>query len=254
MTTTAIAGGYAGCQARLGAKVHDPKDPGADLGPMFRQVVGTILRLAAAHPESWLGVRGSHDVPAYGFERFVEPVPLDVDTIRLLSGFHEGSISVADTWRRALEPANATQLLTLAEEAGRLADAASAKLGVGGEDETAHRSTAAMADAMAGFHLPDDLWARIVYDLVIAAKRGDVDLAPLVASFVPVYFAKTASAIVETRHLDTADAEEVVERQARELELAKPYLVERWLALGQADASSVPEPPNARHQAPGPTR
>ena len=39
MTTSAITGGFAVCQARLGAKVHDPKDPGADLGPMFRQVV-----------------------------------------------------------------------------------------------------------------------------------------------------------------------------------------------------------------------
>ena len=63
MTTSALTGGFAVCQTRLGAKVHDPKDPGSDLGPMFRQVVGTILRLAAAHPDAWLGIRGSHDVP-----------------------------------------------------------------------------------------------------------------------------------------------------------------------------------------------
>ena len=54
MTTSALTGGFAVCQARLGAKVHDPKDPGSDLGPMFRQVVGTILRLAATHPDHWL--------------------------------------------------------------------------------------------------------------------------------------------------------------------------------------------------------
>jgi len=69
MTTTALTGGFAVCQARLGAKVHDPKDPGADLGPMFRQVVATILRLAAGNAEHWLAIKGSHDVPAYGFER-----------------------------------------------------------------------------------------------------------------------------------------------------------------------------------------
>ena len=40
MTTSAITGGFAVCQTRLGAKIHDPKDPGSDLGPMFRQVVG----------------------------------------------------------------------------------------------------------------------------------------------------------------------------------------------------------------------
>src|SRR5499425_1504053 len=53
MTTSALTGGFAVCQARLGAKVHDPKDPGADLGPMFRQVVSTILRLAVEHPSKW---------------------------------------------------------------------------------------------------------------------------------------------------------------------------------------------------------
>ena len=90
MTTSALTGGYAVCQTRLGAKVHDPKDPGSDLGPMFRQVVGTILRLAAAHPDSWLGIRGSHDVPAYGFERIIDPPPLEVNAIRLLSEFHAG--------------------------------------------------------------------------------------------------------------------------------------------------------------------
>ena len=107
MTTSALTGGFAVCQARLGAKVHDPKDPGSDLGPMFRQVVGTILRLAAAHPDAWIGIRGSHDVPAYGFERIIDPPPLEVNAIRLLSEFHAGSLTVADTWRRTLDAANA---------------------------------------------------------------------------------------------------------------------------------------------------
>ena len=61
MTTSALTGGFAVCQTRLGAKVHDPKDPGSDLGPMFRQVVGTILRLAVQHARHWLPIRGSHD-------------------------------------------------------------------------------------------------------------------------------------------------------------------------------------------------
>ncbi len=90
MTTSAIAGGFAVCQTRLGAKIHDPKDPGSDLGPMFRQVVGTILRLASKHAEHWMEIKGSHDVPAYGFERIIDPPPLEVNTLRLLSEFHAG--------------------------------------------------------------------------------------------------------------------------------------------------------------------
>jgi glucosylglycerate synthase len=236
MTTTALTGGFAVCQTRLGAKVHDPKDPGADLGPMFRQVVGTILRLAVEHPEAWLEVKGSHDVPAYGFERIIDPPPLEVNAVRLLAEFHGGSLALADNWRRALDPATADAVLMLAEEAGPLADAASRKLGLGGETGT-HASTLEMAEALAGFHFPDDLWARVVYDLVIATRRGDMDTSQLVAALVPIYFGRVGSFVVENRHVDTYDAEERVERQAREFELLKPYLVERWRALDAATAA-----------------
>jgi len=238
MTTSALTGGFAVCQTRLGAKVHDPKDPGSDLGPMFRQVVGTILRLAAAHPDNWLDVKGSHDVPAYGFERIIDPPPLEVNAIRLLSEFHGGSLALADTWRRMLEPATVEAVLTLADEAGTLADTASRKLGIGGENDNVHPSTLEMAEALVGFHFPDDLWARLIYDLVIATRRRDMDSEALVAALVPIYFGRVGSFVVENRHVDTADAEERVERQAREFELLKPYLVERWRAL---DATSGAE-------------
>jgi hypothetical protein len=245
MTTSALTGGYAVCQTRLGAKVHDPKDPGADLGPMFRQVVGTILRLAATHPEAWLGIRGSHDVPAYGFERMIDPPPLEVNAIRLLSELHAGSLTLADTWRRMLTEENAAAVLVLAEEAGRLADAASARLGLGGENDTAHPSTLEMAEALGAFHFPDDLWARVVYDLVIATRRAELPVEQLVAALVPVYFGRVGSFVIENRHLTTADAEERVERQAREFELLKPYLVDRWreATAGTTDSAAVEAAP-----------
>jgi hypothetical protein len=228
MTTSALTAGYAVCQTRLGAKVHDPKDPGSDLGPMFRQVVGTILRLAAAHPDSWLGIRGSHDVPAYGFERIIDPPPLEVNAINLLSQFHGGSLSVADTWRRTIAPANVEMVLELAKEAGTAADRATRTLGLGGEGGSASATTVEMAEALGGFHFPDDLWARCIYDLVIATRRGDVDTGQLVAALTPIYFGRVGSFVIENRHVTTAAAEERVERQAREFELLKPYLVQRW--------------------------
>jgi glucosylglycerate synthase len=252
MTTSAVTGGFAVCQTRLGAKVHDPKDPGSDLGPMFRQVVGTILRLATAHPDAWLGIRGSHDIPAYGFERIIDPPPLEVNSIRLLSEFHAGSLAVADTWRQAIDPANLETVMTLAAEAGRLADAASGRLGVGGEGDNAHVTTLEMAEVLAGFHFPDDLWARIVYDLVLATRRGEVETPRLVAALVPIYFGRVGSFVIENRNVTTADAEERVERQAREFELLKPYLVERWEAMDRAAADGAADVPAA--DAPGARR
>jgi hypothetical protein len=228
MTTSALTGGFAVCQARLGAKVHDPKDPGADLGPMFRQVVGTILRLAATHPENWLQIHGSHDVPAYGFERIIDPPPLEVNTIRLLTELHSGSLTLADTWRTMFTPQNADTVLVLAREAGQLVDAARNRLGASGESGAPRATTLEMADALAAFHFPDDLWARLIYDLVVAARSEHPPIEQLVAALVPIYFGRVGSFVIENRHQTTDQAEDRVERQAREFELLKPYLVERW--------------------------
>jgi len=228
MTTSALTGGFAVCQTRLGAKIHDPKDPGSDLGPMFRQVVGTILRLADRYRDQWLPIHGSHDVPAYGFERIIDPPPLEVNTLRLLSEFHAGSLTLADTWRSMLAPATADTVLELALEAGRLGDHARTRLGVGGDVASTTASTLEMAEAVASFHFPDDLWARVVYDLVVAASGAEAKVETLVAALVPIYFGRVGSFVVENRDVTTTQAEDRVERQAREFELLKPYLVTRW--------------------------
>ena len=77
--------------------------------------------------------------------------------------------------------------------------------------------------------------ALCIYDLVIATRRGDVDTGTLVAALVPIYFGRVASFVIENRTVTTDQAEERVERQAREFELLKPYLVSRW---NDAEASS----------------
>jgi hypothetical protein len=228
MTTSALAGGFAVCQTRLGAKIHDPKDPGADLGPMFRQVVGTILRLATTYSDKWLPIRGSHEVPAYGFERIIDPPPLEVNTIRLLSEFHSGSLTMGSTWESMIAADNLETVLELAVEAGRLADHARTKLGIGGDVASTRASTAEMADALGAFHFPDDLWARVIYDLVLTARARPDDVERFVAALVPVYFGRVGSFVIENRSITTEQAEDRVERQAREFELLKPYLVERW--------------------------
>ena len=239
MTTSALAGGFAVCQTRLGAKVHDPKDPGADLGPMFRQVVSTILRLAVRYSDRWLSIRGSHDVPAYGFERILEPPPLDVNTLRLLSEFNQGGLTVSDRWGEMLAPENAEMVRELSAEAGKLADTARTKLGLGDASSTT-ASTVEMADAVSTFTFPDDLWARVIYDLVLATRRATTPVETLVAALVPIYFGRVASFVIENRNVSTDQAEERVERQAREFELLKPYLVERWRAAERGKSPARP--------------
>jgi hypothetical protein len=135
-------------------------------------------------------------------------------------------------------PENLATVMVLAREAGKLVDAASAKLGIGGDGASTTPSTVEMAEALAAFHFPDDLWARLVYDLVICARSAEPPIESLVAALVPIYFGRVGSFIIENRHQTTEQAEDRVERQAREFELLKPYLVDRWEAAVAAAAAA----------------
>jgi hypothetical protein len=97
-----------------------------------------------------------------------------------------------------------------------------------------------MAETLAAFHFPDDLWARLIYDLVLAVRRGDLETGTMVAALVPIYFGRVGSFVIENRNVTTTDAEERVERQARQFELLKSYLVDRWTALDEAEAAHGP--------------
>ena len=146
MTTKAITGGFAVCQTRLGAKVHDPKDPGADLGPMFCQVVGTLLRLTDRHADRWLDVRGSHDVPDLRLRAAARPAAAGGQHGAPARGVRQGQAERAATnGRAALAPDNFDgRRRPLADGRGRRA-------------RRRARSTS-----------PTRLWARVVYDMAVA--------------------------------------------------------------------------------------
>lgn len=102
MTTTAIARHARLAQAFLGAKVHDPKDPAADLGPMFTQVVGTLFRLASENEPAWRGVVGSRNVPLVGDVAPVEPEAIPVDARRLREKYETGAGEQRALWDEVL--------------------------------------------------------------------------------------------------------------------------------------------------------
>ena len=82
----------------------------------------------------------------------------------------------------------------------------------------------------ASFSFPDDVWARVIGDVAVAAHLGMMTIDTLVAALVPLYFGRVAGFVIETREMTTHQAEAVVERQARAFELAKPAFVARWEA------------------------
>jgi hypothetical protein len=196
MTTTALARGVRVAQAFLGAKIHDPKDPGADLGPMFTQVVGTLLTLARKNVDVWRPVTGSRDVPVIGEISPVEPEAVNASVRVLVEKFKAGAGDQDRAWDEILS-ADTRDVARKAAETGN-------------------------ASAIGG-----RFWAKAVYEIVAAAKTRD-DTETLARALLPLYFGRVAALIGEMQGLDQAGAERVVEQQALAFEQTKPYLLERW--------------------------
>ncbi len=78
-----------------------------------------------------------------------------------------------------------------------------------------------------GFHLPDALWVRIVYDFILAYHLRTLNRGHLLGALTPLYLAWVAS------HLNLAlsgsvTPEQHIEQLAVAFETDKPYLVSRW--------------------------
>jgi glycosyltransferase involved in cell wall biosynthesis len=198
MTTLAISEGFKVCQSYLGAKIHDAKDPGSDLGPMFTQVVSSVFSLAEEYQDLWKKVEGSQPVPTFGFhyEVGLEPIPVHVE--RMVSIFRLAIRDLMEIWRKVLSPEVAQWL----ESIGRLSDEA--------------------------FTFPDDLWVRLIYDFGIAYHKGLLHREHLLKSMIPLYLGRVASFVKENKESSTNEVEEEIESLCRAFEEMKPYLIERW--------------------------
>jgi glycosyltransferase involved in cell wall biosynthesis len=104
MTTVALCEGFSVCQSVLGAKLHDAKDPGRDLGPMFRQVVGSLFALAGRYVDRWASSDGIADVPTFGFRTATSTEEIRVSLDRLIWRFVEGYVAEHELWEQILAP------------------------------------------------------------------------------------------------------------------------------------------------------
>ena len=83
----------------------------------------------------------------------------------------------------------------------------------------------------ASFRMPDALWARIVYDFILAYRLRTINRGHLLGALTPLYLAWVASHLLLTGGVSGAKAiapEEHIEAVAAAFEADKPYLVSRW--------------------------
>ena len=200
MTTVAICENFKICQSFMGTKIHDDRDPGKDLGPMFKQVVGTILSLMDSYQEKWMKVKGSRPTAIFGFESETSPKPINVDYINMINKFRVGAEKYSPLWEKILEEENYQKIQEVAK----------------------------MENSY--FELPTELWIKSLYNFAVAhAKPADgLSRSDIIDALVPIYYAKTASYVKTTQNLDSHQAEEVINQQCSVFEQLKPFLVNRW--------------------------
>ncbi len=76
------------------------------------------------------------------------------------------------------------------------------------------------------FRMPDNLWARIVYDFLVAYRLRSINRGHLLGALIPLYLAWVASHINITA--SGIDPERHIEAVAAAFDADKPYLVSRW--------------------------
>lgn len=201
MTTLAFNEKAQICQSFMGRpKIHRAKDPAASLGPMFRQVVGTVFSMMRHFDSYWMNVKYSKPTAIYGFGlgEVEMPPKVDVDTEKLIQNFYEGFNEYKEIWEKVLSNDIYKKLLEIKDLKENV------------------------------FAFPTDLWARILYDMGVAYRNEACDLDLMMDSLIPLYFGRTFSFVKKTKRMSTRQAEEAIEDDCMTFEMTKPYLVKRW--------------------------
>ena len=196
MTTTALAEDFKVCQAFLGAKIHDPKDPGADLSAMLVQVISSVFELMGTYENTWTEVGGSESVPHFGFEYSVGLEPINVNTERMVDNFRQGARDLEPIWAEALQPSNLACIKRLASSEPHV--------------------------------FPDEIWASTIYDFALAYNRQIMNREHLLKSLTPLYLGRTAAFVLDTAEADSDQVEERIESLALAYEAAKASFIQRW--------------------------
>jgi len=85
----------------------------------------------------------------------------------------------------------------------------------------------------ARFHLDDDLWVTLVFDLACAYHRRVMDRDHLVRSALALYLGRVASFVQEVRESTAPEVDASIERLRHAFEARKGYLVGRWEEAGR---------------------
>lgn len=198
MTTTALAENFKVCQSYLGAKIHDPKDPGSDLSAMLVQVVGSVFRLMETYDLVWRNVLGSLPVAMLGLPFEVGPEPVTIDVQRTFASFQQGVRDLLPIYEKMFVSEQLRGLRLCA------------------------------AQSVDKFVLPDELWVGLIYNSALAYHRRVFDREHLVKSLMPLYLGWVTSFARQSELETSAQVDDRIEKLCLVYEQLKPYLLNQW--------------------------
>jgi hypothetical protein len=194
---TAVCSGFKICQAHVGLRLYPPMD-WTNLSSLLAQVLGPIFLDVERNAACWQRPRESAYAPAFGDKT---PVPDDqgaVDVGRMLELFRLGTRDLREVWGLVLPPASLFEL----------------------------RKISALPPGQ--FRMPDELWARIVYDFALGHRLRTINRDHLLRAMTPLYLGWVASYALEVQNATARAAEQRLESLCQAFEANRSYLVSRW--------------------------
>lgn len=170
-----------------------PQPVTADLNALLGQILGSLFADIELRASFWQRLRAT--IPARTISEASQPGE-QIDVTPMLDAFHLAYTNLHEIWALVLPPhtlLGLKRLSVMPKEAFRLAD---------------------------------NLWARILYDFVLAYRLRTINRGHLLGALTPLYLAWVASHLLLVQ--SGVPPEQHVEEVAQAFEVDKPYLVSRW--------------------------
>lgn len=194
LTLKAILGGFKVAQTGLGSKIHKPSAP--KLGPMFLQVIGTAFRIIIDDIRSLNRLKEVNATEKFGKGEMDKAQDLEIDRDDLKRKIKAGQEEHIEEMKRYLQRSTFDDLNST----------------ISSNDEGV-------------MQIDEDLWVKIVYDMIAAFNIADNTEAAL-ETFRVLYFARTLTFINKTWNWPTTRAETLNVKQAERFFEMRSYLFE----------------------------
>ena len=177
-----------------------PQPDAGDLNSLLAYIAGSLFADLEAKAAFWQRARSAAPIPASSFATARNPEPMrdDLEEISTMAdSFRNAYANLQEIWSLVVPPQSLLALKKLS-----------------------------LASPEA-FNMPANLWARTVFDFVLAYRLRTINRGHLLGALTPLYLAWVASHLRKAGN-DKQAAEQHIEETASAFVAERPYILARW--------------------------